>query len=141
MEEEQSITPKNQIPSQETNLETFRTTYRECIKEILQDVEDQTYDFPVPPHPHLLDRYSRTFDDFTQEELAVAQDELYKELGIVSEAKGDRLLRSYESADPNFPDKKINISIYKTSVENVFLHELTYQDGQTRWVVGPDMDL
>ena len=118
--------------NREKQLEVFKANFEHGIDEMLE-LADFLFDIPKPPDP-----YSMGFD-----EKAVAQQVIYQKFGLTPEIRDEARLRTYttQAAEDAKVPGEIKVDMFKTNQENLFLQELTFQDGHKSWVIGPDQNI
>lgn len=123
-------------------LEVFKENFKNGLGDLLELLEISP-DAPLPPDPYSLGFDERTFEDLDRQEKEAAQEILYQQLGLDPERLDDFKVREYISKAPDQArvPGKISVVVYRTNKEDVFLQELTFEDGEKRWVVGPDLDI
>lgn len=125
------------------NLEAFREKFKAGLEETLELAEMFQETLPIDPYSMGIEE--RTFEELSPEEKIIARQVIFSELGLNAENLGESILREYittASEDATAPGK-IKVSVFKIGGENegIFLQELTFSDGEKRWVVGPDQNI
>lgn len=136
--------------NQEEALEAFRENFDAGLDELLDNAEI-FLDVPRPPDPNSMGFDDRTLEELNTEELEVVRQTLYKKLEIDPGDPQRFKIRDYQTKTiaplkrPSGivipPESTINVSVYRTNREEVFLQELTFPDNDIRWALGPDQDI
>ena len=120
----------------------FLENYRNGIGDVLEMLE---FDPETPLSP---DPLSMGFDERTMEELTVREKQDMEEI-LFEELIGDQeqvdasTVRTYQSQAPEqaAAPGTIDVSVFHTKHEEVFLQQMTSADGEKRFVVGPDVNI
>lgn len=134
--------PEDEVKNEAEQLEEFKENFRAGLVETLDFFLELTPDAPIPPDPLSMGFDERTLEELNRSELAVVQEVLYQELGLEPAIENFKV-REYV-APPSEGDTvpgEVEVSVYKTNREGVFLQELFFKDGQKRWVFGPDVNI
>lgn len=134
------IEPENEAK----HIEVFKLNFKEGLDELLDNAK-LLLDIPRPPDPVSMGFDERTLEELTEAEKVVIRDTLFERLGIDPLQLDRSRIRNYKTETPDgikFPGK-IDVSVYRTTQagEEIFLQELTFPDGEKRWVIGPDQDI
>ena len=128
--------------SKERQLEAFRANFEHGLDEMLE-LADFLFDIPKPPDPYSMGFDERAIDELNDEEKAAAQQVIYQKFGLNPERLEESRIRIYTTQAPE--DAKvpgeIKVETFKTNREDLFLQELTFQDGHKSWVIGPDQNI
>lgn len=123
-------------------LEVFRANFETGIDEMLE-MADFLFDRPKPPDPYSMGFDERAVDELSDEEKAVAQQVIYRKFGLTPDKLDEARVRTYATQAPE--DAKvpgeIKAEMFRTNREDIFLQELTFQDGSKSWVIGPDQNI
>lgn len=123
-------------------LENFSGKYKKGLEELLEHLE--TFGpSPVPPDPSSLDMDDeRTLEELEIDELQRVESVLCKTLGVDIQNPDFEVRRynSFARMEAKVPGK-IEVRVLKTNRERVFLQEMTFLDGEVRWVVGGDTNI
>jgi len=97
----------------------------------------------LPTDPSSLDMNDeRTLEELATDEIERIRRSLYKTLNVNPQLSDTELRRYDTTAHPKASvPGKIEVIVFKTNNEGVFLQELIFQDANTRWVIGPDQDI
>ncbi len=128
--------------NRERQLEVFRANFEHGIDEMLE-LADFLFDIPKPPDPYSMGFDERAIDELTDDEKAVAEQVIYQKFGLNPERIDEARLRTYttQAAEDAKVPGEIKVAMFKTNQENLFLQELTFQDGHKSWVIGPDQNI
>ena len=126
----------------EKQLEIFRGDFELGIDEMLE-MADFLFDNPKAPDPYSMGFDERAIDELSDDEKAVAQQVIYQKFGLIPESLEEARIKAYSTQAPE--DAKVpgevKVEMFKTNQENLFLQELTFQDGHKSWVIGPDQNI
>ncbi|MBI2040453.1 hypothetical protein HYT18_05290 [Candidatus Microgenomates bacterium] len=127
---------------QEEQLETFRANFKYGIDEMLE-LADFLFDIPKPLDPYSMGFDERAIDELSDEEKAVAKQVIYHKFGLNPDRIDEARIRTYttKAAEDSKVPGEIKVDVFKTNQENLFLQELTFQDGHKSWVIGPDQNI
>ncbi len=128
--------------NREKQLEVFRANFEHGIDEMLE-LADFLFDIPKPLDPYSMGFDERVIDELSDDEKAVAQQVIYQKFGLTPESLEEAKIKAYTTQAPD--DAKIpgdiKVEIFRTNREDIFLQELTFQDGHKSWVIGPDQNI
>lgn len=128
--------------NKEQQLEIFKANFEHDIDEMLE-LADFLFDVPKPPDPYSMGFDERTIDELTNEEKVIAQEVIYQKFGLTPEGLNKARIKTYTtraSEEAKVPGE-IKIEMFRTNREDIFLQELTFQDGHKSWVIGPDQNI
>lgn len=123
-----------EIP-QPSEIEKFEEQFRSSLGKAVDLLETQGSEGYVALDPLLFEIGETTVDEMS-----------YKEKGAIGRAVWDYFglptgrtfltnrVRTYTSQSKIH--EEINVRVYPTSIEDVFVHELVFKDGQKRFVIG-----
>ena len=131
---------REEYSEREEYLKQFRKGYKEEFEGLLEFLEELG---PIPPDPSSLGMSDgRNFEELDEGELEEIKNVLYETLGIEQQYSNSEVRRYESQADPQAKvPGKIEIRVLKTNRPNTFLQEMTFSDGATRWVIGPDINI
>lgn len=134
------IDPENEAE----HIEVFKSDFKEGLDELLDNAEI-LLDIPRPPDPVSMGFDERTIEELGEAERIVVKGILFERLGIDHQQPDKSRIREYITQTP--PDTKfpgeIKVSVYRTTQEEegIYLQELTFPDGEKRWVIGPNQNI
>lgn len=109
----------------------------------LLDAAEILLDIPRPIDPSSMGFDVRTMGELTPIEKDVARQLVFQRLGIDPNKLEEYRTRQYTTfpvEDVPAPGE-IKAEVYRTNTEDIFLQELTFPDGEKRWLLGPDQDI
>lgn len=133
---------EDEVKNEAEQLEEFKENFREGLITSLEFAAEFTPDAPIPPDPLSMGFDERTLEEISRNELAVVQEVLYQELGLEPAIENFKV-REYvasPSEGATVPGE-VEVYVYKTNREGIFLQELLFKDGQKRWMFGPDVNI
>lgn len=130
------------IENQAERLEAFSANFEHGIDEMLEMAEF-LLDSPKPLDPYSMGFDERTIDQLSAVEKTIAQQVIYQKFGLTTEKLEEARIKTYITQAPK--DAKvpgeIKVEMFRTNKENIFLQELTFQNGDKSWVIGPDQNI
>ena len=123
-------------------LEVFKAEFERGLQDLLDSAE------VLLDRPRPIDPFSMGFDERTMEELSLAEKEaarqiIYQVLDLEPDRIEEAKLRKYTTHLPegDLVSGEIQVEVFRTNIEDIFLQELTFLDGGRRWLIGPDQDI
>ena len=133
-----------EVGEKEQSLRTFEYEFTRGLADVLELLELMP-EQPLAPDPCSMGFDERTLEELDPDELAVVRGVLFSNLGVDPEKLDEAIVRQYNTPAPENAKVpgEIKVDVYKTNKEEegIVLQELTFADGEKRWVVGPDVDI
>ena len=138
----------NELESNEQQLEIFKASFEQGIDDMLEpEMAEFLFDEPKP-----IDSYSftgglsaPTLAELDPEIKRVAKQVIYQRLGLSEGTLEDFKIRTYTSQVPEERHVKnaaeVQVSVYRTVIDGLYLQELLFQDQDKSWVIGPDQNI
>jgi len=127
-------------PEEISRLEEFRQRYGQELDELL---EMGFYDTDLlPPDPSSMGIGETNLEDLGIEEINIVKETLFRRLGVVP-SDPEQLHREYSSEAPQESKApgRINVRVFKTKTDGLYLQEMNFSDNQQRFVLGPDSNI
>lgn len=117
----------------------FRENFEGAFEDYLELVAIS--DFPLAVDPFSMGIDERTIDEITPDERQIVWQTVCNELGVspVCVMMEKHFVRSYDTKTEQ--GEKIGVTVISTQREGIFLHILTYTDGEVRWMLGPNVNI
>lgn len=97
-------------------------------------------DFPLAVDPFSMGIDERTIDEITPEERNLVWQVICQKLGIETFfATSTGFVREYNSKTEQ--NEEIEVTVISTKRKGIFLHILSYTDGEVRWALGPNVNI
>lgn len=122
----------------ENHNEEFREAFGKGLDDLLNLLE-VAGDTPLPVDPSSMGVDERTFEELSEAEKKLAQGVIYERLGLDPDKLPEAKVRDYTTQAPE--QGEIQVTVFRTNNEELFLQELTFADGEKRYMLGPDQDI
>lgn len=123
-----------EIPYQ-SEIEKFEEQFRSSLGDAVNLLETQGPEGYVPLDPLLFELGETTIDEMSYAEKGAIGRAVWNYFDLPKgKAFVDNRVRTYTSQSKIH--EEINVRVYPTSIEDVFVHELVFKDGQKRFVIG-----
>jgi len=138
----------SELEGKEQQLEIFKANFGQGIDDMLEpEMAEFLFDEPKPIDPFSFTEglNAPTLVELEPEIKRFAQLVIYQKLGLTEGTLEDFKIRSYTTQTPDENNAKnpaeIQINVYRTVIDGLYLQELFYQDQDKGWVIGPDQNL
>lgn len=130
----------------EKQLEIFRENFSKGLAEKIliyerYNLTGEDYFQTIDPNDMFIEE--RFLNELSPQEKQIIGDELFRQLGIKDHPDRHKL-RQYSVFNPvegeEFPEQ-IDVQVYSTEKETIYLHEFIFPDHDKQWIIGPDMDV
>lgn len=115
-------------------LQAFGEKMHEGIQDMLMFLEAAP-EIPRPVDPASMGIDDRTVEELSPQEKAKLREVLLQSVGLEETVLDQVTHREYTTSE------SIQVTVYHTDLDDIYLQELNFPDGETRFMLGPDMNI